>query len=141
MNDKIYELLDIVCRNAVNAKEVATEAAQTVKVNAANAAYAAGQASTELLANAKVRMRIVELEAQVNAAFREVGRMLYATHTGTPTESEALIEKLQEIDGLNQELEILRGGIAKEPPAPTCPTCCAPIREGDEFCRECGGKL
>ena len=141
MNDKIYELLDIVCKNAANAKEVAVDAAQTVKVNAANAAYAAGQVSTELLATAKVRMKIVELESQVNAALRDLGKMLYATHTGTPTESEVMIEKLTEIDKLNEELEILKGGIAKEPAVPTCPPCCAQLQEGDEFCRECGGKL
>ena len=141
MNDKIYELLDIVCRNAANAKEVASEAAQAVKANAANAAYAAGQVSTELLATAKVRMKIVELESQVNAALRDLGKMLYATHTGTPTESEVMIEKLTEIDRLNEELEILKGGIAKEPVVPTCSTCCAQVQEGDEFCRECGGKL
>lgn len=141
MNDKIYELLDIVCRNAANAKEVASEAAQAVKANAANAAYAAGQVSTELLATAKVRMKIVELESQVNTALRDLGKMLYATHTGTPTESEVMIEKLTEIDRLNEELEILKGGIAKEPVVPTCSTCCAQVQEGDEFCRECGGKL
>lgn len=141
MNDKIYELLDIIGKNAVNAREVAVEAAQTVKLNAANAAYAANQVGTELLANAKVRMKIVELEAQVNAGLRDLGKLLYATHTGNPTESEVMIEKLQEIDKLNAELEVLKGGIAKEPPAPVCPTCCAPIQEGDEFCRECGGKL
>lgn len=141
MNDKIYELMDIIGKNAANAKEVAAEAAQTVKANAANAAYAAGQVSTELLANAKVRMRIVELESQVNAGLKDLGKMLYATHTGTPTESEVMIAKLEEIDQLNEELNVLKGGIAKEPPSPTCPTCCAQIQEGDEFCRECGGKL
>ena len=52
-----------------------------------------------------------------------------------------LLEKLEEIDKLNEELEVLRGGISREDPAPTCPTCCAQVQEGDEFCRECGGKL
>lgn len=141
MNEKIYELLDIACKSAVTAKGVATEAAQTVKVNAANAAYAANQVGTELLANAKVRMRIVELESQVNTLLRDLGKLLYATHTGTPTASEVMIGKLEEIDRLNAELEILKGGIAKEDPAPVCPTCCAQVQEGDEFCRECGGKL
>lgn len=141
MNEKIYELLDIARKSAVTAKGVATEAAQAVKVNAANAAYAANQVGTELLANAKVRMRIVELEAQVNTLLRDLGKLLYATHTGTPTASEVMLEKLEEIDRLNAELEILKGGIAKEAPAPICPTCCAETQEGDEFCRECGGKL
>ena len=128
MNEKIYELLDAVCKSAVTAKGVAAEAAQAVKVNAANAAYAANQVGTELLANAKVRMRIVELESQVNTLLRELGKLLYATHTGTPTASEVMIEKLEEIDRLNAELEILKGGLAKEDPVPTCPTCCAPVQ-------------
>lgn len=141
MNEKIYELIDIACKGAANAKEVAAEAAQSVRVNAANAAYAANQAGTELLANAKVRMKIVELEKQMNTCLQELGKMLYATHIGNPTASEVMIEKLEEIDRLNAELEILKGGIAKETPASVCPTCCAETQEGDEYCRECGGKL
>lgn len=141
MNEKIYELLDLARKGAGTAKEAAAEAAGAAYRGAADAAYAAREAGTELLANAKVRIRIVELEAEVNTQLRELGRMLYATHTGTPTESGVLLEKLEEIDKLNEELEVLRGGISREDPAPTCPTCCAQVQEGDEFCRECGGKL
>ena len=36
----------------------------------------------------------------MDAALRQVGEMIYATHTGTPTESEVLLAKLQEIDAL-----------------------------------------
>ena len=143
MNEKIYELLDVVLKGASTARVVAVDAAASAKETAADVAYIANQVGTELLANAKVRIRIVELESQVNAALKELGKMLYATHTGDPTESEVMIAKLEEIDKLNEELTVLKGGIAKEPPAaePACPTCCADIQEGDEFCRECGGKL
>lgn len=141
MNEKIYELLDMARKGAGTAKEAATEAAEAACKGAADAAYAAQQVGTELLANAKVRIKIVELEAEVNNQLKELGKMLYATHTGTPTESEELLHKLEEIDKLNEELEVLRGGISREDPAPTCPTCCAQVQEGDEFCRECGGKL
>ena len=130
MNEKLYELFDLACKGAANAKDAA-----------ASAAYTANQVGTELLANAKVRMKIVELESQVNAGLRDLGKLLYATHVGTPVASEVMMEKLEEIDRLNAELEVLKGGIAKENPAPSCPTCCAAIQEGDEFCRECGGKL
>ena len=130
MNEKLYELFDLARKGAASAKDVA-----------AGAAYTANQVGTELLANAKVRMKIVELESQVNAALRDLGKLLYATHIGTPVASEVMMEKLEELDRLNEELEVLKGGIAKEAPAPTCSTCCAPVQEGDEFCRECGGKL
>ena len=141
MNEKLYELLDMARKSAANAKDVAAEAAQNVRVSATNAAYAANQAGTELLANAKVRMKIVELESQVNTLLRDLGKLLYATHTGNPSASEVMIEKLEQIDAIYAELEILKGGISKENPIPTCPTCCAAAQEGDEFCRECGGKL
>lgn len=138
MNEKkIYDFLDMARRGTGTAKAVAAEAAET----AADAAYAARQAGTELLANAKVRIRIVEVESDINHRLRELGRMLYNTHTGTPTDSETLIACLEELDRCHAELETLRSGIAKEPTAPVCPTCGAAVQQGDEFCRECGGKL
>ena len=132
MNEKLQELLDSVQRTASQMGDMASDAA-----------YGVGRKAEELLSVAKMNIQIVELKAQVNTSLREVGEMSYGTHTGTPTESQELLEKLEEIDRLNEELEVLKGGIAKEvpAPAPTCPTCHAEVREGDEFCRECGGKL
>ena len=132
MNEKLQELLDSVQRTAYQVSDVASDAA-----------YGVTKKAGELLSVAKLNIQVVDLKAQVNTALREVGEMIYGTHTGTPTESQELLEKLEEIDHLNEELEVLKGGIAKEvpAPAPTCPTCHAEVREGDEFCRECGGKL
>ena len=74
-------------------------------------------------------------------ALREVGEMLYATHTGTPTDSEILQAKLEEIDGLKAQIAALEAQIGRERAAHTCATCGAVIHDGDTFCRECGGKL
>ena len=54
-----------------------------------------------------------------------------------------LLGKLQEIDELNARLAELNEllGRQTEPAAPRCGSCGAPVREGDLFCRECGGKL
>lgn len=67
--------------------------------------------------------------------------MVYATHTGTPTESEDLLSKLQEIDELHAQLADINDALGRVPEPPVCSTCGAAIREGDAFCRECGGKL
>ena len=67
--------------------------------------------------------------------------MIYATHTGTLTESEVLLAKLQEIDGLRQQIDRLEREIARLQGGAVCPFCGAAARSGDVFCRECGQKL
>ena len=141
MNEKIYEFLDLARKSAGTARDAAAEAAEAACKGAADAAYAAQQVGTELLATAKVRIRIVELEAEVNTKLRDLGKLLYATHTGTPTESEVLLEKLQEIDGLRARITELNAKVSKESAVSACPFCGAASRPGDAFCRECGGKL
>ena len=130
MNEKLYELLDTIQRTAVQAGDVA-----------ADAAYGVGKKAGELLSVAKLNIRIVDLKAGVNTAMREVGEMLYATHTGMPTDSEILQAKLREIDELKAQIAALEAQIGRERAAHTCATCGAVTRDGDDFCRECGGKL
>ena len=89
MNERLQELLDAVQRTA------------------ADAAYGMGKRAGELLSVAKLNIRIMDLKGAVSTALREVGEMIYATHTGTLTESEVLLAKLQEIDGLRQQIDRL----------------------------------
>ena len=72
-----------------------------------------GKRAGELLSVAKLNIRIMDLKGAVSTALREVGEMIYATHTGTLTESEVLLAKLQEIDGLRQQIDRLEWEIAR----------------------------
>ncbi|MDY5611991.1 zinc ribbon domain-containing protein [Dysosmobacter sp.] len=123
-------LLESVQRTAVQAGDVA-----------ADVAFGVGKKAGELLSVAKLRVRIASLEGDVKDRFSQIGELLYATHTGAPTESEVLLVKLQEIDGLKAEIARMRAEIRKEEEAHTCPTCGAFVKEGDAFCGACGGKL
>ena len=116
MNERLQELLDAVQRTATQ-----------VGGSAADAAYGVGRRAGELLSVAKLNIQVMDRKGEVDAALRQVGEMIYATHTGTPTESEVLLAKLQEIARL-------QGGAV-------CPVCGAKAQRGDVFCRECGGKL
>ena len=130
MNEKLHDILDMVQRTAVQVGDTA-----------ADVAYGVGKKTEELLSVAKLNIRIVDLKAEVNTSMREVCEMLYATHTGTPTDSDILQAKLEEIDGLKTQIAELEAQIGKEREAHTCATCGAATRDGDDFCRECGGKL
>ena len=130
MNEKLAALLESVQRTAVQAGDVA-----------ADMAFGMGKTAGALVSVAKLRVRIASLEADVKDRLSQIGELLYATHTGAPTESEVLLEKLQEIDGLKAEIAQLQSEIRKEESAHTCPTCGAFVKEGDAFCGACGGQL
>ena len=130
MNEQLQILLNTVCRAAGAAGEIATDTASTLKKRAG-----------ELISAARLRSRAADLRRETDAALRPVGEMIYATHTGTPTESEVLLAKLQEIDGLRQQIDRLEREIARLQGGAVCPFCGAATRSGDAFCRECGQKL
>lgn len=130
MDEKLKELLDSVQRTAATAAATATDAAETV-----------GRKASALLSVGKLNVRIMDLQGQIGLALREVGSMIYATHTGNPSDSDVLLEKLQGIDALNEQLAALRAELARARGASVCPACGAAAEKGDEFCRSCGAKL
>ena len=130
MNEQLRQLLQCVQKTAGEFADTASDAAYGVRGKA-----------WELASVAKLNIRAAENKAGTGRALREVGEMIYATHTGTLTESEVLLAKLQEIDGLRQQIDRLEREIARLQGGAVCPFCGAAARSGDVFCRECGQKL
>ena len=131
MDEKLQEILDTVQKTAV---EVGTAAGDLFS--------AAGQRASALLSVSKLNVRAADLKAQRSVLLQEVGAMVYGTHTGPVADSDTLLAKLREIDGVEQELSRVNAEIARlRQNARVCPLCGADARSGDAFCRNCGTRL
>ena len=132
-NDKsgrFYGFLDSARKNAARAGETASAVA-----------YMAGKQTESMLNTAKLNVKILEKRGAVRDAFQELGEILYATHTGTPSDSDVLLEKLQAIDGMMAEIAQMEIAAGKAEQVRACPDCGAEAEAGDTFCRKCGAKL
>ena len=128
MDEKLQEILDTVQKTAV---EVGTAAGDLFS--------AAGQRASALLSVSKLNVRAADLKAQRSVLLQA---MVYGTHTGTVADSDKLLAKLREIDGVEQELSRVNAEIARlRQSARVCPLCGADTRSGDAFCRNCGTRL
>lgn len=71
-----------------------------LKEGAGKTAACAGSAVRTAAACARLRLAAAEGQRQIDRKLREVGRMVYATHAGVPTDSEALETALRAVDAL-----------------------------------------
>ena len=129
MNQKLSELMAMVQRTAIQVSDIAVD---TV--------YGAGKKAGAVADAAKIRLQLLDRKAEVNTVLREIGEILYATHTGEPSDSEIMLAKLQEIDALKEEIAALEEKLGRKSVPRTCETCGAAVQENAVFCEECGEK-
>ena len=130
MNEKLQNLLELVRRTAWQAGDLA-----------ADAVYGAGQMADDLLSSAKLRVRAATVEGDINGKLMEVGEMVYATHTGTPSDSGDVQNILEYVDSLYEQLEGHEAELKRMRGLLLC-ACCGAENEGDwVYCRSCGQPL
>ena len=128
--EKFYDLLDTLRTGA--------EAAGTLALGALGLACEGAEKAAEAV---RLRCQAARVEGEVDGKLMEAGEMVYATHTGNPTESEELLEKLREIDELKARLAELNETLGRKPKVAACPGCGEPVEEGARYCPHCGEKL
>lgn len=130
MNDKIYALLD-------TAKKTASE----LRHAASSVGYLARKQAGKAASNAQLNLQILTKQREIQAAYQELGRLMYDKHTGNAPESDNLMEKLEALDALHLEVAELEKQSGRVFVVKTCPTCGAERKDGDAYCRTCGEKF
>ncbi len=129
-NKKLYSLLDTLRRTAAFTGNLAL-----------GGAYLAEQKAEDIWKTAKLRMEANRLDEEIRERLQDVGKYVYATHTGSPSDSDEMHETLQEIDHLKGKLDAVNQKIGRRPEALACPFCGADVQPEDRYCRECGEGL
>ena len=128
--DKIYDLLDSLKEGAYLA---GTFALGTLGL--------ACEGAEKLAEGVKLRCGAARVEGEMDGKLMEAGEMVYATHSGDPTESEELLAKLREIDVLKAQLAELNESLGRTAEDAVCPGCGGAVGAEDRFCRACGREL
>ena len=129
-SDLINNLLAKKNISAADVTEVARTgmAAMSVKAN-------------DAIACAKLHRAINELEDEIDLQLCDIGRLIYGTHIGNPSDSEEIQKILEYVDGLYEEiaaheheLDLLQG-------LHFCDECGAENPAEYDYCQDCGHPL
>ena len=97
--------------------------------------------TADTLALTKLRRTVADLEDEIMLQMCTIGELIYATHRGTPSDSEHLQKILEYVDDLEDEIEGHEQQIKLLLGIVPCPVCGEDVTEGDVYCQKCGQPL
>ncbi len=112
-----------------------------VKESAVDAGRNAGKVATDLMNQAKLNLRIVELNSEIEGAYKSLGKMLYAVHNGVEIPADAIDETLTSIDAKKAEIDDIRDALQKAKAGTVCPACGKYVGKKAAYCSACGTKI
>ena len=114
---------------------------KNTKAKAKHSAATVSRKTEDAMLSTKLRRQIRDLEEEIDLQLAEVGALVYATHTGTPSSSQEMQQILTYIDGLYQELDAHERQLRMMQGFLYCPVCGAENPGTNAFCQECGKDL
>ena len=129
-SDFLNNLLSRTKEGAVNVTEAARTGVAAMSVKAG-----------DTIAAAKLHRVINDLEEEIDLQLCDIGRLIYATHIGNPSDSDEIQKILTYVDGLyeeiaahEEELDLLQG-------IRICPVCGGENSAANVYCQDCGQPL
>ncbi len=101
----------------------------------------AGEKATKVYHKSKHGVNIIELNAEIDKVYKEIGKLVYRAHRDGEENAELIEEKMSEIDAKLSEVEELRGKIDELSDVKTCASCGAKNNKNAAFCSKCGSAL
>lgn len=89
----------------------------------------------------QLRRAIADLQEEIDLQMQAVGEMVYATHQGTPSDSQVMAQILEYVDSLYEDQETYRRQLKALQGARFCPDCGAENEKDSAFCAQCGHPL
>lgn len=89
----------------------------------------------------QLRRAIADLQEEIDLQMQAVGKMVYATHRGTPSDSQVMAQILEYVDSLYEDQETYRRQLKALQGARFCPDCGAENEKDSAFCAQCGHPL
>lgn len=117
------------------------EAAENVAGAAQAGAALVGQRAEETMACAKLRRTVKDLEEEIGLQMKNIGELIYATHCGTPSDSDDVQEILEYVDSLYEEKEGHERQLKAMKGVLFCQTCGAENEGSNVYCHNCGQPL
>lgn len=104
-------------------------------------AGAAGKKAGELVGAGKLRLKVFDLNAEIDALYKQIGKQVYLHHTGAQIDEQELQSALDAIDEKFAAIASAKGELDARKATVTCPACGRECDRDDAFCRVCGQSL
>jgi len=94
--------------------------------------------AADTIACAKLHRAINDLEDEIDLQLCDIGRLVYATHIGNPSDSEEIQKILTYVDGLYEEIAAHEEELDRLQGSRICSVCGAENAPDNVYCQDCG---
>ncbi len=119
-----------------------------VKASATVAGEYAGKKATEIGEKtsdafniSKLNLKLFDLNTDMDVLYKEIGKLVYMSHSGEDAAAEELQEKINEADGKMQEIAEIKEQIAALSSSKKCGVCGCECDSSAAFCSKCGASF